>query len=353
MTNVLVTGAAGFIGSHVAEYYANQNEIDRIFVVDNISRAKLLNREIKGLRYNWELLKNYEKISFYEKDIRDFNFLKDLFKANDVDIVIHAAAQTAVTTSVTDPLTDFENNALGSFNILEAVRLSDSDPSLILCSTNKVFGNNVNNCRVIENASRYKFSEENSYGIPEDFPIDLCEHTPYGTSKLCSDLYFQEYGHLYGMKTAVYRMSCIYGTRQFGLEDQGWIAHFIISAITDKKIKIFGDGKQVRDVLYISDLIQAYNNFIRNAEKIKSQVFCMGGGPKNTLSLLELINILEKELDKKVKYEFHKWRPSDQKVYISDIRKAKRILRWEPEIKPGEGIIKLVKWVKNNIELFH
>lgn len=352
MNTVLITGAAGFIGSHVAEYYANQKEIDQILVVDNLSRAKLLHREIKSLRYNWEFLKNFGKIVFYEKDIRDFNFLKDLFKQNDIDIVIHTAAQTAVTTSVIDPLTDFENNTLGSFNILEAVRLSTSDPTLILCSTNKVFGNNVNKCRVIENETRYTFSEEYSYGIPEDFPIDLCEHTPYGTSKLCSDLYFQEYGHLYGMKTAVYRMSCIYGTRQFGLEDQGWIAHFIISAVTGKKLKIFGDGKQVRDVLYVSDLIQAYDNFVKKATKIKNQVFCMGGGPKNTISLLELINILEEELDKKIEYEFHEWRPSDQKVYISDIRKVKGILGWDPEINPKDGVTKLIKWVNDNIKLF-
>ncbi|MFX1346862.1 MAG: GDP-mannose 4,6-dehydratase [Promethearchaeota archaeon] len=352
MAKVLITGGGGFIGSHVAEIYANQSDIDEVIVIDNLSRSILLNKKIKSLRYNWDYLHKYQKIKFYEKDICEFDFLKKVLNNNDIDIVIHTAAQTAVTISITNPIPDFKNNVVGTFNLLESIRLSKSDPCVVLCSTNKVFGNNVNNCEIIENESRYSFSEKDSYGISEDFPIDLCEHTPYGASKLCSDLYFQEYGHLYGLKTAVFRMSCIYGTRQFGLEDQGWIAHFIISAITGKKLTIYGDGKQVRDVLYVSDLIQAFESFIQRAKSINHEVFCMGGGPENTLSLLELIDILKRELNENVEYEFDEWRPSDQKVYISDIRKAEKVLNWRPKISVNDGVKELINWVKFNKNLF-
>ena len=176
-------------------------------------------------------MSRFNKFKFYENDIRDFNFLKNLVKTKEIDVIFHTAAQTAVTVSLTNPINDFQNNVIGTFNLLESARKSNSDPIMILCSTNKVFGNNVNSCNVIEEQLRYNFDKEFSSGINEDFSIDLCEHTPYGTSKLCSDLYFQEYGHIYGLKTGVFRMSCIYGTRQFGVEDQGWVAHFIISAI--------------------------------------------------------------------------------------------------------------------------
>ncbi|MGQ4876800.1 MAG: GDP-mannose 4,6-dehydratase [Promethearchaeia archaeon] len=352
MKRVLITGGAGFIGSHVAEYYANKSNIDEVFVIDNLSRGVLLNKKVPNYDYNWNYLKQFENITLFKKDVNDLSFLKKLFSEKEFDIIVHTAAQTAVTTSVIDPVPDFNNNILATFNLLEAVRKSEQNPTMIFCSTNKVFGNNVNKCKVIEGEKRYYFSEEFSEGISEDFSIDLCEHTPYGTSKLCSDLYFQEYGHLYGLKTAVFRMSCIYGTRQFGVEDQGWVAHFIISALTDKKINIYGDGKQVRDVLFISDLINAYDSFVNKAEQIKHDVFCLGGGKKNTLSLLELIELLEEQLNKKINYEFFDWRPSDQKVYISDIRKAKKLLDWEPKINPREGVKKMINWFSEHKNLF-
>lgn len=350
---MLVTGGAGFIGSHVAEFYANNKEIDKVYIIDNLSRSQLLHKDSKYTTYNWDYLSKFEKIRRYQKDIRDLSFLTNFFKENPVDIVIHTAGQTAVTTSVTDPRSDFENNILGTFNLLETVRKSKSNPDLILCSTNKVFGNNVNRCNVIEKELRYEFSENCKKGISEDFSIDLCEHTPYGTSKLCSDLYFQEYGHLYGMRTAVFRMSCIYGTRQFGVEDQGWVAHFVISALTGRKLNIYGNGKQVRDILYISDLIEAYDSFIERSKQIRHGVFCLGGGIEKTLSLLELIEILQKEMGKKIDYELFDWRPSDQKVYISDITKAEQILGWKPKITPNEGVKRLVQWVSNNKSLFY
>ena len=352
MSKVLITGGGGFIGSHVAEYYAKKNYVDEVIVIDNLSRNKLLNKEIRNYDYNWNYLHQFKKIRFYKKDIRHLKFLKKVLKDNEIDIIIHAAAQTAVTTSIINPLSDFENNIIGTFNILESVRLSKLDPIMILCSTNKVFGNNVNKCELIENDLRYDLINEFSKGISEDFAIDLCEHTPYGNSKLCSDLYFQEYGHIYGLKTGVFRMSCIYGTRQFGIEDQGWIAHFIISAITKKNINIFGNGKQVRDILYISDLINAYDSFVQRVNKIGHDVYCIGGGIDNSLSLLELLNILKAELNIEINYKFFDWRPSDQKIYISNIRKVEEALQWSPKVNPIEGIRKLIEWVKKNKNLF-
>ncbi|MFX1388582.1 MAG: GDP-mannose 4,6-dehydratase [Promethearchaeota archaeon] len=352
MKTILVTGGGGFIGSHIAEFYANDEKIEEIILIDNLSRSVLLKKDSLYDSYNWDYLHKYKNINFYEKDIRNFEFLKEIFKNNEIDAVVHTAAQTAVTTSVIHPSADFENNVIGTFNLLESVRESKQDPAMIICSTNKVFGNNVNQCHVIEKESRYEFDDEYSNGISENFPIDLCEHTPYGTSKLCSDLYFQDYAHIYGLKTAVFRMSCIYGTRQFGFEDQGWVAHFVISAITGKNIKIFGDGKQVRDILYISDLINVFDSYLQKSEKLKHDVFCIGGGINNTLSLLELIEILEKELGKKIEFDFHEWRPSDQKVYISNIEKAKKILDWNPKINPKKGVKKLIDWVNNNKHMF-
>lgn len=361
MKNILITGAGGFIGSHIAEHYLKDDEIESIILVDNLSRMKLLNKENRNVRYNLNYLNylnylsapfGFNKFKFYERDIRNFNSLKNLVKAKEIDVIFHTAAQTSVTTSITNPVDDFQNNVIGTFNLLESARLSNCDPIMILCSTNKVFGNNVNNCIVIEEQYRYNFDKDFSSGINEVFPIDLCEHTPYGASKLCSDLYFQEYRHTYGLRTGVFRMSCIYGTRQFGVEDQGWIAHFVISAVLGKKIKIFGDGKQVRDVLYITDLINAFDLYVKKVNQIKHNVFCIGGGSSNTLSLLELIDLLEKLLNKEIKFEFQEWRPSDQKVYISDIRKAKHLLKWSPKVNPEDGINKLVKWVKINKELF-
>ncbi len=351
MTLIVVTGGGGFIGSHVAEHYAKQKE-NEVIIIDNLSRAKLLHKDDKNAMYNWNYLHQYKNIEFFQNDIRDFNFLKNLFNKIEIDAIIHTAGQTAVTTSVTDPKEDFENNLIGTYNILEAVRISKSNPAIVFCSTNKVFGDNVNNCNIEEKETRYVFTSEYKNGISEKFSTDLCEHTPYGASKFCADVYAQEYGHIYGLKTGVFRMSCIYGTRQFGFEDQGWVAHFVISAILNKKINIYGDGKQVRDLLYVSDLIDANDKFIKNSQKLKHDVFCMGGGKENTLSLLELISILKNKLDKKINIEFFDWRPSDQKVYISDISKAKQKLNWNPKINPQEGIEKLINWTKKNKKIF-
>lgn len=343
---ILVTGGAGFIGSHVAEYYAEQG--NEVIVFDNLSRAKMMGSSEKNATYNWEYLKRYGNIDLIKGDVRDAERIEKV--AANVDVIVHAAAQTAVTTSVTDPQTDFAVNLIGTFNVLEAARKAYSSPTGIFCSTNKVYGENVNSIELNEEHIRYTLEDGFKDGIPETFPIDLCEHTPYGCSKLAADLYVQDYARLYGLKTGVFRMSCIYGPRQFGVEDQGWVTHFAISAILGKPLTIYGDGKQVRDVLFVLDLVTAFDKFLNS--DLKHGVFNIGGGPENTLSLLELLDILEKLIGKGSDVHFSNWRPSDQKVYISNISKAEIELGWQPEFDPEKGVKKLVDWIEENEELF-
>lgn len=346
---ILVTGGAGFVGSHAAEYYANKG--DEVIVFDNLSRAELLGYEISNAMYNWNCLKRYEKIELVKGDIRDAEMIKDAAKG--VDVIIHTAAQTAVTTSLEDPRTDFEINAIGTFNVLEAARSSKNNPCVIFCSTNKVYGDNVNKIAVVEREKRYEFADEKyKKGIPEDFPTDLCEHTPYGASKFAADVYVQDYAERGEIDAAVFRMSCIYGTRQFGVEDQGWVAWFTIATLLNKPITIFGDGEQVRDVLYISDLVKAFDAFVQKRDSIRHGVYNIGGGIENTLSLLELLDILEKQTGIKNNIKYDSWRLSDQKIYVSDISNVQNQLRWKPNITVEEGINKLVSWVQENKKLF-
>ena len=342
---VLVTGGAGFIGSHVAETFAKDGH--PVVVLDNLSRAKLLKKDDRNARYNWDFLGKLPNIELREGDVRDAATVREA--AQGVRVIVHAAAQTAVTTSVTDPRQDFENNVIGAFNVVEAARTSSSKPALIFCSTNKVYGENVNAVPLEEQPTRWAFGSKHAGGIDEHFSIDLCEHTPYGCSKLAGDLYMQDYAHLYGIKTGVFRMSCIYGTRQFGMEDQGWVAWFTIAALSGKPITIYGDGKQVRDLLWVDDLIGAYRAFLGSNHT--HGVFNMGGGPENTLSLLELLALLETRASD-ISLTYADWRPSDQKVYVSNIDKARQKLGWKPHITPQEGVERLAAWVAANRSLF-
>jgi CDP-paratose 2-epimerase len=342
---ILVTGGAGFIGSHVAEYYAKKGE--EVIVLDNLSRTEILGKVVGDPLYNWEYLKQYGNLKLVKGDIRSFEQVREV--ARDVDAIIHVAAQVAVTTSIANPRIDFEINTLGTFNVLEMARLEDAN--LIFASTNKVYGENVNRIPVIEKETRYEYADQ-SYreGIPETFPIDLTGHSPYGCSKLAADIYVQDYAHTYGLKTGVFRMSCIYGERQFGVEDQGWVSWFAIATLTGKPMTIYGDGKQVRDVLYVGDLINAFDKFLNS--NLKHEVFNIGGGPKNTLSLLELLEMLKRMSGMYPKISFADWRPADQKVYISNINKAKILLNWKPKTTPEDGVGRLVNWISNNIGLF-
>lgn len=336
---IMVSGGAGFIGSHVAEHYAKKGT--EVTVFDNLSRAEILGKGFGDSLYNWSYLRNNcRNVGLVKGDVRNFGEVKAASK--DVDAIVHAAAQVAVTTSLSDPRMDFEINTVGTFNVLEAARLNDA--VLVFCSTNKVYGENVNKILVKEEGKRYIFADEKyRNGIPETFPVDLCGHSPYGCSKLAADLYVQDYAYTYGLKTGVFRMSCIYGERQFGVEDQGWVAWFANATLTNRPIMVYGDGKQVRDALYVGDLIEAFDKFLNS--NLKHEVFNIGGGPDNTLSLLELLDMLRELTGKNPSPSFVDWRRADQKVYVSDVSKAKRILNWAPKINPTEGVRRLVNWV--------
>jgi len=336
---VLITGGAGLVGSHAAEYYARRD--DDVIVLDNLMRSRLFGYDKESVEYNWHWLKRYKNIQLIRGDVRNE---ADVNKAigKGVDAVIHTAGQPGVPLSVRIPREDFSINAFGTLNVLECVRQICPEAAFVYCSTNKVYGENVDKLRLEERGTRYKYKEVES--VSEEMSIDQTGHTPYGASKYVGDLYTQEYAKIYGMKTAVFRMSCIYGTRQFGFEDQGWVAWFVIAIIHGKPITIYGNGKQVRDMLYVDDLVLAYDAFIQS--DIRHAVWNIGGGIKNTTSLNEFIDFLGNELGVWPELTFSDWRPSDQKVYISDLSKISKDLNWEPKVSPEQGYRKLIDWVK-------
>ncbi|TQQ83374.1 NAD-dependent epimerase/dehydratase family protein [Halonotius terrestris] len=344
---VLVTGGVGFVGSHAVEYYAEQGA--EVTALDNLSRIDTLETADESRNtaaYNWNYIsENYPQVELIEGDIRDQEHLEEVVEGHDA--IVHTAGQVAVTASIQEPRTDFEVNALGTFNVLEAARKADSDPAVVLASTNKVYGDNVNEIPVREQKTRYQYDDpEYENGIPESLSIDDCEHTPYGTSKLSADLYVQDYADRDEVDAAAFRMSCIYGARQFGNEDQGWVAHFAISTLRDEPLTIFGDGKQVRDVLYVKDLIRAYDAFLSNPDG-KPAVYNIGGGTENTTSLVEFLDMLEDQTGARTDVSFDDWREGDQKVYVSDISRARNELDWEPQVDFETGIRRFVDWYAN------
>ena len=342
---ILITGGAGMVGSHAAEYFALKG--DTVTVFDNLMRSKLFGYDKKSVEYNWNYLPKYKNIKRILGDIRNNDDLKKAV-TKDTDVVIHTAGQPGVGFSIENPYEDYSINAFGTFNVLEHVRKICPGTVFIYCSTNKVYGENVSNLPLSEKDTRYCFTDTGA--IDENFGIDLTPHTPYGVSKYVGDIYTQEYASTYGIKACTFRMSCTYGTRQFGFEGQGWLAHFIISNITNRPVTVYGDGKQVRDVLFVKDLIRAFDLFIKS--DINSEVFNIGGGSGNTISLLEFIDMIETKTGKKTKVRFDKWRPSDQKVYISDISKVKKVLRWSPTTQIHEGIEEVLDWVKRHAQFF-
>jgi CDP-paratose 2-epimerase len=343
---ILITGGAGLIGSHCAEYYAAKG--GQVLVYDNLMRSTIFGAAEPSVEYNWNYLKRFKNITRVKADIRDRGRLEETFRKFKADAVIHTAGQPGVGFSLNDPCEDASINAVGTLNVVEALRQSNSKAALVYCSTNKVYGDNVNRFPIREKKTRYGFGTIS--GVPETCSIDHCGHTPYGVSKLAADLYVQDSAQSFGLRTGVFRMSCIYGTRQFGFEDQGWIAWFAIRFMQGRPLTIYGDGKQVRDVLWVGDLVNAFDRFISRGTP--SGVFNMGGGPENTLSLLELIDLLGEITGRRVKVSFDDWRKFDQKVYISDITRVKRTLQWKPAVAPGEGVARIVRWIAENPELF-
>lgn len=335
---IVITGGAGFIGINAADYFSQDNQV---IIFDNLSR--------KGSRDNllW-LKKRGRRYVFIKGDVRKKN--TDLEKAlKNTDLVLHFAGQVAVTTSVLNPREDFEINALGTLNILEMIRKSGNNPVFIYSSTNKVYGG-LNDHQIVEKKTRYEFKNL-PFGVSEQEQLDF--HSPYGVSKGSADQYVRDYSRIYGLNTIVFRQSCIYGPRQFGIEDQGWVAWFIIALVKRKKITIYGNGKQVRDILYIDDLLRAYEMAAKNIEKTKGQIYNIGGGRENTLSVwFEFKAILEKLFRKKISASFSKFRPGDQPIFVSDIRKAEKDFNWRPTIQVFEGIERLFAWVQENKRLF-
>jgi CDP-paratose 2-epimerase len=335
----IVTGGAGFIGCNAASRYLKRGH--QVVVVDNLSRV--------GVRKNLEWLRHQGSLEFVELDIRHGKELTKLFeKHSDVGQILHMAAQVAVTTSVIEPREDFEINALGTFNVLEAIRNTGITAPLLYASTNKVYGE-MTDVGAIEQNGRYGY-QSLPFGVPEDRNLDF--HSPYGCSKGSADQYVIDYHRIYGLRTIVFRQSCIYGYRQFGAEDQGWVAWFMIASQLGRPITIYGDGKQVRDILFIEDLLDGYDAAFAAGDKAVGRAFNIGGGTDNVLSLLELLAYIEKRQNRKLPYDFADWRPGDQKVFVSDIRRAKAELGWAPHVNVTKGLELLYDWVSQNMELF-
>lgn len=335
---ILVLGGAGFIGMNTTQYFLEKGH--EVIVMDNLSR--------KGSEYNIQKLQEKYNLQFINEDIRNYEGLKKHFASfGGLDVLILLAGQVAVTTSVTNPREDFDINALGTFNVLEALRENNLKPFVIYSSTNKVYGK-MEEVEVELKGKRYEYKDM-PLGISEEQQLDF--HSPYGCSKGAGDQYVRDYSRIYGIPSVVFRQSCIYGEHQFGIEDQGWVAWFTIANMLNKQITVYGDGNQIRDVLYIGDLVRAYEAAIMNKEKCSGKIYNVGGGPQFTLSLNELLEELERFFAREIHPNRDTWRPGDQKVYVSDIRKIKEDLGWEPKIGVTEGIERMSRWIVENREI--
>ena len=336
----IITGGAGFIGSNASSRYLNRGH--QVVVVDNLARD--------GVGENLEWLRSHGgELEFHQIDIRDSHDIARLFREHrDADRVLHLAAQVAVTTSVKNPREDFEINALGTFNVLEAMRQSGMRAPLIYSSTNKVYGE-MTSIGTVERNGRHDYVSLPT-GVSEEHNLDF--HSPYGCSKGSADQYVIDYHRIYGLRTTVFRQSCIYGYRQFGAEDQGWVAWFMIASQLGRPITIYGDGKQVRDILFIDDLLDAYDAAFAAPDQAAGRAFNIGGGVNNVVSLRELLAFIEQRSGGKISAGSADWRPGDQKVFISDIRRARTQLGWSPRINCSQGLGMLYDWIAKNRELF-
>ncbi|MBN1318768.1 MAG: GDP-mannose 4,6-dehydratase [Anaerolineales bacterium] len=339
MSKILVTGGTGFIGSNLANQLIKVGH--DLTIMDNLSRP--------GSEKNLEWLKTVhpDRFNFFQADIRDWNAVQTA--AAGAERIYHLASQVAVTTSVLNPREDFEINAGGALNLLEAARTVADDPIFIYASTNKVYGA-MDDIDIVEAETRYSYRDHPA-GISESYPLDF--HSPYGCSKGAGDQYTRDYARIYGLRSIVFRQSCIYGTRQFGIEDQGWVAFFLIAAAMGWPVTIYGDGKQVRDVLMVDDLLRAYEMAIAKIDVTAGQIYNVGGGPAYTLSVwAEFGPLIERLLGRPLPILWGDWRPGDQKVFVADIAKAEKDFGWRPQISPQEGVPILFNWVQENRHLF-
>ncbi|HEY1246935.1 MAG TPA: NAD-dependent epimerase/dehydratase family protein [Hyphomicrobiaceae bacterium] len=335
---ILITGGAGFVGCNAARFFRARNWA--VTVLDNLSR--------QGTDKNLAWLRDNTSFDFEQVDVRDRANVDRVVSAHKYDAVLHLAAQVAVTTSVADPSTDFAINAMGTFHVLDSIRRYCPEAVFINASTNKVYGK-IAAAEYELRDGRYAYVNR-PFGIGESEPLDFL--SPYGCSKGAADQYALDFARIYQIPATSFRQSCIYGPRQFGVEDQGWVAWFAIASLLERDITVFGDGRQVRDVLHVEDLVRAYEAAIRAPDKVAAQAFNVGGGPRSILSLLDLIGLLEERLQHRIPLRWDDWRPGDQRVYISDIRKLETTLGWKPEIDVTSGIAQLTDWVARNRRAF-
>ncbi len=332
MRRVLVTGGCGFIGAHAAHRCLVLG--DEVHVLDNFSRP--------GTDRNEQRLRAAGPVVTHRADVTDATAVQTVFaRHGPFDVVLHLAGQVAVTTSVTDPVADFNANALGTLNVLEATRRHAPGAAFLYSSTNKVYGG-MEDVRIEARPRRYAYADL-PHGVSETRPLDF--HSPYGCSKGAADQYVRDYARIYGLKTVVLRQSCIYGTHQYGIEDQGWVSWFCIAASQGRPITVYGDGKQVRDVLYIDDLVAAYLRVVERIDEAAGHIFNVGGGPGQTLSILELLDRLKERVSEPLQVSFAAARPGDQLVCIMDVRKAQQLLDWAPRVGAAEGVERLLDWI--------
>jgi CDP-paratose 2-epimerase len=340
LADVLVTGGAGFIGSNLAARLLSRGESVRVF--DDLSRP--------GSEVNLAWLRRQfgsDSFRFVRASLADKEALRSAVAG--AEVIYHLAGQVAVTRSVADPAADYEANANGTFYLLESVRHLAGDAIFLYASTNKVYGSLADVC-VREGPLRYELAGLPA-GVPETFPLDF--HSPYGCSKGAGDQYARDYARIYGIRTVVFRQSCIYGPRQFGQADQGWLAWFVLCGLRQKPVVICGDGKQVRDVLYIDDLLDAYDAAVRNVDTAAGEIFNVGGGPENSLAVWsELEPILREVIGATPPVVYQGWRPGDQKIYVSDISKIRTRLGWRPRTGVRDGIRHLAGWIRGHLDLF-
>jgi CDP-paratose 2-epimerase len=331
----LITGGAGFVGSNLAHRLAEDGH--RVVVLDDLSRP--------GVERNaaWLQDTHGDDVVIEVGDVRDAEKVREL--VNGADQVFHLAAQVAVTSSLVNPTHDFEVNARGALHVLEALRRRDDPPPALFTSTNKVYGG-LEDVAMRRTGLRHEPVDDTirERGISEARPLDF--HSPYGCSKGAADQYFVDYARTFGLPAVVFRMSCIYGPRQFGTEDQGWVAHFLMRALDGLPITVYGDGLQVRDALFVDDLIDAMLLVRDRAKELSGQAFNVGGGPDSTLSLVELLGWIEKLQSTRPLVSFEGWRPGDQRWYVSDTRKLREATGWAPQVGVAEGLRRLDEWLR-------
>lgn len=335
---VLITGGAGFVGTNLAHRIASSGR--QVLLLDNLSRPGV-ERNLQWLRKTHGNLVQIEVA-----DVQDPHILRNAVQR--CAQVYHFAAQVAVTTSLTNAVHDFEVNARGTLNLLEAIRAMDNPPPLVFTSTNKVYGG-LPDVKLHVVKDRYEPVDEHirDHGVGEARPLDF--HSPYGCSKGTADQYVLDYARTFGLPAVVFRMSCIYGLHQFGNEDQGWVAHFLIRALQGSPITIYGDGMQVRDVLFVDDLVNAFLLAQSNMPALAGHAFNMGGGPDNTLSLLQLLDLIEELNGRKPAVRFGAWRPGDQRYYVSDTDKFRNATTWSPAVNVRQGVARLNTWLKEYV----